>query len=162
MLPCKPLVCFFSFSQEKPVLAYLCTPTDAHVCTVSSKQAAADQLRSSVLEFVSAIWNLGITVAIRGLMTYMFINHGLLTGMMLQVVFVFLECRWLYIMSYISNICTVYSDTKPGWYTRYSLRVAVKLWELSRSIYIYNLFIFYFWNKGNWFWTLNLQYWTSV
>ena len=33
--------------KEKPVLAYLCTPTDAHVCTVSSKQAAADQLRKA-------------------------------------------------------------------------------------------------------------------
>ena len=29
------------------MIAYLCTPTDAHVCTASSKQAAQDNLRSS-------------------------------------------------------------------------------------------------------------------
>ena len=32
--------------KEKPVLAYLCTPTDAHLCTSSSKQAAQDNLRA--------------------------------------------------------------------------------------------------------------------
>lgn len=33
--------------KEKPVIAYLCTPTDAHVCTASSKQAAQDNLRKA-------------------------------------------------------------------------------------------------------------------
>ncbi|CAK9100712.1 Very-long-chain (3R)-3-hydroxyacyl-CoA dehydratase hpo-8 (Probable 3-hydroxyacyl-CoA dehydratase) [Durusdinium trenchii] len=33
--------------KEKPKVAYLCTPTDAHICTASSKQAAAENLRKA-------------------------------------------------------------------------------------------------------------------
>eukprot|EP00747_Dinoflagellata_sp_TGD_P163029 gnl/TRDRNA2_/TRDRNA2_181295_c0_seq1.p1 gnl/TRDRNA2_/TRDRNA2_181295_c0~~gnl/TRDRNA2_/TRDRNA2_181295_c0_seq1.p1 ORF type:complete len:746 (+),score=134.38 gnl/TRDRNA2_/TRDRNA2_181295_c0_seq1:64-2301(+) len=33
--------------ESKPSLAYLCTPTDVHVCTPTSKAAAADNLRKS-------------------------------------------------------------------------------------------------------------------